>query len=162
MSKFGTIPKEPPRSADLAKCAPKFVEKVKDLLTRMEAQGYDPIVYEATRSDARQMWLYGFSRDYDDGRGCVTHAPTAFKAWHIYGLAVDIISRSKAWDASDGFWTALRTEAEALGLESGGKWKMADKPHVQWAPMRTTPSDHAQVLYDEGGPMAVWKEVGAA
>lgn len=161
MSAFGVIPKEPPRSADVSRCAPRFAEKIARVIQRMEQQGYDPIVYEAGRSEERQVWLHGFSREYDDGRGCVTHAATAFKAWHIYGLAVDIISRSKGWDAPDGFWACLRTEAEAEGLEAGAKWKMADKPHVQWAPMRTTPSDHAKELYDAEGVEAVWKEVGA-
>lgn len=162
MAKFGIIPREVPRHADLNECAPLFAEKVRELIARLEAQGYDPFVYEAVRTDDRCAWLHGFGREYDDGRGIVTNAATGAKSWHRYGLAVDIISRAQGWEASDGFWAALRTEATALGLEAGGNWKMADKPHVQWgAPMRTTPSDHAWELLQGGGAEAVWLEVGA-
>lgn len=161
--KFGTIPREVPRSANLEECAPKFADKIRQLLLRLTEQGYDPIVYEATRTDDRCAWLYGFGRDYDDGRGIVTNAKTGEASWHRYGLAVDIISRKDGWNAPDGFWAALRTEAVKLGLEAGGNWKMADKPHVQWgAPMRTSPSDHARELLKRGGREAVWKEVEAA
>jgi hypothetical protein len=163
MSRFGTIPREVPRHANLDECAPKFAAKIRELVTRLEAQGYDPLVYEALRTDERCAWLYGFGREYDDGRGLVTNAATGAKSWHHYGLAVDIISRAKEWSAADGFWAAVRTEASALGLESGGNWKMADRPHVQWgAPMRTTPSDHAWELLRASGMQAVWNEVGAA
>ena len=161
MAKFGVIPKEPPRSADLGQCAPKFADLVRQLLARLEQQGYDPIVFEALRSGERCGFLYGFGRDYDDGRGLVTNAKTGERSWHTYGLAVDIISKAHGWKAADGFWAALRTEADALGLEAGGNWKMADKPHVQWGPMRTTPSDLASALFEEGGLPSVWKEVGA-
>lgn len=162
MSKFGTIPKEPPRSADLGQCAPKFAEKVRELITRLEKQGYDPIVREAMRSSERCAWLFGFGRDYDDNRGIVTNAATGARSWHSYGLAADIVSRSKGDNAPDGFWAALRTEAVAVGLEAGGNWKMADRPHVQWDPMRTTPSDHAGELLQTSGLAGVWAEVGAA
>lgn len=163
MSRFGTVPREPPRSANLDECAPKFAEKIRQLVARLESQGYDPLVYEVMRTDERCAWLYGFGRDYDDGRGIVTHAASGERSWHRYGLAVDIVSRSLAWNAPDGFWAALRTEAAALGLESGGAWKMADRPHVQWGhPMRTTPSARAGELFESGGLPAVWAEVGAS
>lgn len=176
MTKLPFPPPEVPADDDLAKLAPLFAEKVFTLLREMRDQGHDPIVFEAFRSDERAAYLYGFGRTWDDGRGIVTKAPNASKSWHRYGLAVDIISASRQWDASGQFWTALRKGATALGLRSGNDWDrdgvpveddpnehLSDRPHVQWGPpMHVTPSDHEWELLNSAGVEAVWQEVGAA
>lgn len=160
MSNFGTIPIEPPRQHDLSVCAPLFASAVTGVLAALSAQGFDPIVYEAVRSDERQVWLYGFGRDYDDGRGIVTHAQTTTNGWHGYGLAADIISAAHGWD-SGAFFDALRIAAESHGLTSGSSWRMQDRPHVQWGKCRTTPSPEAAQLIANGGLSALWEAVGA-
>ena len=43
----------------------------------MKLRGLDAIVAETLRTDERQEFLYGFGRDYDDGRGIVTHSRAA-------------------------------------------------------------------------------------
>jgi hypothetical protein len=169
-------PTEVPADDDIAKLAPRFAEKVADLIAEMQRRGHDPVVVEAFRSDERQAWLYGFGREYDDGRGNVTGAPTGSKSWHRYGLAVDIVSQSKGDSAPRAFWDALRTIAETLRLTSGDDWDRdgipvehdadehrADLPHVQWwtPAMRVTPSDRAWQLLQSGGLSAVWHEVQA-
>jgi D-alanyl-D-alanine carboxypeptidase len=134
------------------------------MLGHMTALGHDPVIQESVRSDARQAWLFGFGRDYDDGRGIVTQASTGEHSWHRYGLAVDVISKSKGWDAPDEFWSDLGLCARAEGLVWGGDWpRFADRPHVQFgAPMRQAPSSDASALYASGGAFAVWRAVGAA
>lgn len=167
---------EPPPSRDMLLLAPLFAEKVFTLIRDMEARGHDPIVFEGFRSDERQAWLYACGREFDDGRGVVTKAATARKSWHRYGLAVDIISRSKRWDAQVRFWVDLRCIATELGLTSGSDWNrngipvgddpdehLADAPHTQWFTpgMHVSPSDHAWELLQSSGVEAVWHEVHA-
>lgn len=119
------------------------------------------MVYEAFRSDERQEWLYGFGRDYDDGRGLVTHAQTTAHGWHGYGLAADLISQAHGWDSS-AFFDALQAAAETNGLTSGSAWQMRDRPHVQFGKCRTTPSAQAAQLAGDGNDLtALWEAVGA-
>jgi hypothetical protein len=143
--------------------APAFRVKVESLLDRMRTRGHDPFVFESTRTDERQTYLYGFGRTYDDGRGVVTHSSDADETWHHFGLAVDIISKKHLWDAPKRFWADLGVLSAALGLQWGGAWKsFKDLPHVQWgAPMRQSPSPRAARLLASGGMEAVWREVGA-
>ncbi len=167
---------EPPPSRNMLQLAPQFADKVFRLIHDMERLGHDPMVFEGFRSDERAAWLYESGRTFDDGRGVVTQAQTARKSWHRYGLAVDIISKSKQWDADARFWSHLRMCAAEIGLVSGDDWDrdgipveddpdehLADKPHVQhWCPgMHVTPSDHAWELLQKEGVEAVWREVHA-
>jgi hypothetical protein len=163
MTKLPPPPPEIPASTDMLQLAPLFAEKVFTVLADMKAKGHDAVVCEAFRSDERQEYLYGFGRDYDDGRGIVTQAPTGAKSQHRYGLAVDIYSASQQWDAPPRFWTDLRDCAVALNLTSGADWTHPDRPHVQhWCEgMHVTPSDHAWELLQSQGVEAVWKEVRA-
>ncbi len=147
----------------MMRLAPLFAAKVFTLLNEMSNMGHDPIVFEAFRSDERAAWLYQSGRTFDDGRGIVTKAPNASKTWHRYGLAVDIVSKSKGWDADARFWTHLSLCAADLALTSGADWSTPDKPHVQWwcPGMHVTPSDHAWDLLQSQGVEAVWHEVHA-
>jgi hypothetical protein len=161
VTRFGTIPPEPAPCKALDVLAPKFRDAVARVLMRLDAQGHSAKIAESLRSDARQAWLYGFGRQYDDGRGIVTHAPNGNKGWHKFCLAVDIVHRDKEWNAPFAFWEALRDAAEAEGLTSGARWKMADLPHIHWGKCRVTPSEEAAALYAKGGCAAVWDAVGA-
>jgi hypothetical protein len=161
MSIFGTIPVEPHRQNALDLCAPKFEAAVLATLRGMQNDGFDPYVYETLRSNERAKWLHGFGRLYDDDRGIVTNATDALTGWHGFGLAADIISESKQWDAPDSFWSALGAHAAANALAWGGFWKMKDKPHVQPSNLRDSPSNRARQLIAQGGLAAVWREVGA-
>jgi len=156
-------PVEVPNSTDVSKLAPRFRAAVIAALNEMRAAGYDPIISETIRSNERQQFLYGFGRSYDDGRGIVTNSQDALHTWHGFGLAVDVISRSRQWDAPDDFWQALGVAARDEGLHWGGDWpEFKDKPHIQWGdPMLRSPSAHAAELLAEGGLPAVWREVRA-
>lgn len=156
-------PSDIPAIKSLDGLAPGFSARVQNMLANMIVDGWDPVIAESLRSDARQRYLYGFGREYDDGRGIVTHAMSGVHSWHRYGLAVDVISKKSGWDASESFWQALGVAARNEGLVWGGDWtKIRDMPHVQFGPpMRQSPSSRAVQLFDNGGYAAVWKEVGA-
>jgi peptidoglycan L-alanyl-D-glutamate endopeptidase CwlK len=158
----GTVPAEVPVTRDLHVLAPKFRSAIERVLDTMRGLGHNPIVFETLRTHDRQRFLFGFGREYDDGRGIVTHSSDADETWHGYGLAVDIVCGTKYWNASGEFWAALGRACEREGLEWGGWWQFLDRPHIQWGkPMRRSPSPRAGRLLASGGPPAVWREVGA-
>jgi hypothetical protein len=138
--------------------APKFREAVLATLAQLP----DARLEETVRTAARQSFLYGFGRDYDDGRGVVTNASTALYSWHGYGLAADIVHAQLAWKAPPAWWRLMGEVAKAHGLDWGGDWSHADLPHVQWGNCKPSPSDLARTLYASGGAAAVWRAVGAA
>lgn len=57
------------------------------------------------------------------------------RSMHCLGCAADIVHEDKLWAAPAAFWEALGEEAERLGLTWGGRFKRADKPHVQAIPV---------------------------
>lgn len=153
---------EPPRIASLYHLAPQFRVAVERILADMKAAGWKCRVFESVRTNERQQYLYGFGRDYDDGRGPVTKARTALGGWHFYGLAVDIVEDDATpWVAPQAFWQALGRAAERHGCKWGGRWETVDLPHVQFGKCRVSPSEKSRLLYAKGGHVAVWKAVGA-
>jgi len=160
------LPKPPasvPACTDIERLAPNFKRDVTRLLIRLRERGLDPIVAETFRSAERWKYLYGFGREYDDGRGVVTKATSPETTWHFFCLAADIVSERHGWNAPDSFWNALGEEAKALGLAWGGDWEFQDKPHVQVGPpMRRSPSPLAAQIVAEHGLEGLWRVVGAA
>lgn len=144
---------EPTRHKSLTELAPQFSSKVFELVTAIP----NAVVFEALRTDERQRWLYGFGRDYDDGRGIVTKALSAFTSWHAFGMAVDIIHDKLEWSAPKEWWQRLGDKAVKLGLHWGGNWHSRDLPHVQWyiAGEPETPTAHDAVVAQEQGIEAV-------
>ena len=151
------VPAEVPSDRSMESLAPKFRDAVTAILYEMG----DAKISEGLRTFARQSYLYGFGRDYDDGRGIVTNASSNLTSWHGYGLAVDIIHATKEWDAGDTWFRLLGDTAKAHGCQWGGDWHHPDKPHVQWGTLKDSPSDEARSLYAEDGMRAVWVAVHA-
>lgn len=168
-------PPEVPACRDVERLAPHFRRDLTRLLVRLRGRGFDPIVAETYRSPERWRYLYGFGREYDDGRGVVTKASSPETTWHYFCLAADIWSEKDLWRAPPAFWEALRVEATALGLRSGDDWDgdgipvardadetFSDKPHVQpGPPMRRFPSPLAKQIVEEHGLEALWRTVRA-
>lgn len=155
-------PPEPPAESSLDRVAPKFRAAVLATFETMRAMGMDPVVNESIRSAERQAWLFGFGREYDDGRGVVTNASTGEHSWHTYGLAVDVTSRAQGDNAPGMFWYHLGKIARSNGLSWGGDWqRFTDRPHIQAGPpMAQSPSSRAKELFESGGFEAVWRGVG--
>lgn len=151
-------PPEVPVDRSMGSLAPQF----RDAVERVLAELGDAKIAEAKRTFERQSYLYGFGRDYDDGRGVVTNASSNLTSWHGYGLAVDIVHATRGWDVPDSWWRLLGDVAKAHGCDWGGDWHHPDRPHIQWGRCKDSPSDEARRLYADGGVQAVWDAVGAA
>lgn len=163
-------PPEVPRETSLEGLMPEFRTLLIQLMDRLRNRGFSPIIGETLRTDARQEYLFGFGRIYDDGRRIVTFSETGEKTWHFYGCAADIWDGAQPrtpWALSRAFATAIAEECLALGLTHGGDWNrnadltdesFADWPHVQMGPpMRRSPSANAARLRARGGNAAVWE-----
>lgn len=159
---------------DLKRLAPKLSIVAREWTAEANAQGLDLEAYETTRSEELGALYFALGR---------TKAPTVWRSWHAYGLALDCISHTRQWavwpewiwtDAQHGigewrggdpkWYEPVVALAKAHGLHWGGDWRtFKDCPHFQHhcEGMLETPSAHAKELYDEGGVEAVWQEVGA-
>lgn len=120
-----------PQDKKLQSMKPEMASKVRVLLDKLTARGFQPKIFYGWRSVAVQAQLFA------DGKSKVRFSfhnaqqpdgtPLSF--------AADIIDARFAWTpqaASSGFWKALGEEARAQGLVWGGDWtSFRDWAHVQ-------------------------------
>jgi hypothetical protein len=104
--------KEPTRQTCLDALVPFVAQRVRLVLAEMTASGYDPVIFETRRSQARQVWLYGIGRTH--------HLSQPPRTWsihslHLVGKAVDIYSKSHHWNW-DAFFASLAATASRHGL----------------------------------------------
>jgi hypothetical protein len=160
----GEYPGEPPITIDnsLDDLAPAFRAVVVEALAECEAAGLDAIVHETLRTAETAAVYFARGRTQIPPRGTVTQASDETWSWHGYGLAVDVISASKGWDAGSIWFALVGAIFEKHGCKWGGRWKHPDGPHNQWGKCKDTPSDEARSLLASGGMQAVWDAVGAA
>lgn len=151
-------------SNDLGLLAPKFAEAVEAALQECISKGLDAKVYEAFRTQKLQSLYYARGRTIIPPKHTVTNAPTNLHSWHGYGLAVDVVHRTKYWEPVEGEkWFAKVAEVfKKHNCSWGGDWKNPDTPHFQWHLCKASPSKDARELILKGGVEAVWKAVGAA
>jgi hypothetical protein len=164
MTRLPLPPAEVPATTSADGLAPKFARALVDVCLALAHLGWQPVLRETLRTNVRAVFLYGFGRDYDDGRGIVTNATDALGTWHHFGLAADVGDRR--YDSGQepaAFWRDLERCAVQHGLTSGADWKFCDRPHVQWHcdGMHVSPSPHAAELLASGGIEAVWRELHA-
>lgn len=110
---------------------PAFAVKVKAAFADLEAQGFDPYVFEGARTQQRQAYLYGQGRPTfavygRDGRA-VTWTLDASKHGAYPARAVDVISKSTYW-SDPKFFEAWGKAATAQGLRWLGP---KDQPHAE-------------------------------
>lgn len=150
---------------DFGGLAPKFRKALLEALVECNTSGLDAYAYETLRSDELQELYYARGRTDIDGEfplgETVTNARTAQFGWHFFGLAADIISKSKGWKVSDTWRASVNIIMRGHGLACGSDWPHPDTPHVYWSKCRMSPSDEARRLYKQGGLPAVWQAVGA-
>ena len=87
--------------------APKFREAVEKSIADCAAKGLDAMVYEAYRSQELQNLYYCRGRTIVPPHTTVTNAASNLFSWHGYGLAVDVISRSKEWDQPEAWFAQV-------------------------------------------------------
>ena len=115
---------EPKRVSDINSLVPYIKTRVESILKELKELGFDPIIYEARRSDSRQKWLYGIGRTHSKKRKPVTWT---LNSKHIVGKAVDIISKSKGWDYPK-FFKALRIIARKHDMHT----LKSEECHIEW------------------------------
>src|SRR5665213_2784864 len=140
--------------------APKFRDAVSKAIADCNANGLDAVVYESYRSQELQSNYYARGRTVVPPDSTVTNAQSNLYSWHGYGLAVDVISRSKEWNQPESWFASIAEYFRTAGCRWGGEWKMKDLPHFQWAACKPSPSDTARSLLASGGMRAVWEAVG--
>ena len=161
--RHGEYAGEPPIDvvSDLDVLAPLFRVAVIALLADCQADGMDAVVHESYRSLATAKVYFARGRTTIPPHGTVTNAPDETRSWHGYGLAVDVISAARGWEAGELWFQRLGRKAAAHGLSWGGNWKKPDLPHVQFGRCKDSPSDEARMLLATQGMEAVWKAVHA-
>jgi hypothetical protein len=115
---------EPPRNRGIDSLWAPFRQKVATLLQRLAARGFDPVLFETRRSQARQEWLYGYGRTHHKASKPVTWT---MHSRHLVGKAVDMISKKRGWNWPE-FYDVLKNEAARLGLQIIPQ----ERCHVQW------------------------------
>jgi hypothetical protein len=158
--------------SSLEPVAPQFRAALEAGLTACQAAGLDAVVYETVRSPALQelYWHRGRPPTLEYPRP-VTYARDPFDAWHVYGLAADVISHRDRWFAvlpsmiaglgpdairdvisararQAALWfRAMADVMRAHGLAWGGDWHRADPPHVQWGRCAPSPTIRSRNAY---------------
>jgi hypothetical protein len=146
---------------DVAELAPLFRAAVERSIAQCAARGLDAFVYEAYRTPELQAEYFSRGRTKRPPFQTVTNAPDNLFSWHGYGLAVDVISRAKAWSATREWFAEVAEVFKANECKWGGDWRQADLPHFQWHLCRASPSAEARHLLATQGMLAVWRAVRA-
>jgi peptidoglycan L-alanyl-D-glutamate endopeptidase CwlK len=154
---------EPKVSNDLSLLAPKFRDAVVAALAACRTAGFDAMVFEAVRSQELQALYYARGRTIIPPTSTVTNAPTNLLSWHGYGLAVDVVDRTKYWkpDGGEDWFKQVAAIFKQNDCSWGGDWTKPDTPHFQWHLCKPSPSDVAQKLMQTQGREAVWQAVQA-
>lgn len=121
----------------------------------------DAYVYETYRSNELQAIYYARGRSVRPPEKPVTNAINNLFSWHGYGLAVDVIHKTKHWGVDESWFRKVAEIFKRHGCKWGGDWKAKDLPHFQWGLCRASPSDLAREMMRTRGVRAVWEAVGA-
>ena len=148
---------------DLALLAPRFrlavsaaIDECNDATNHLEA-----VVYETFRSPELQAIYFARGRTVKPPPGPVTNAMSNLFSWHGYGLAVDVIHRTRHWGMGEPWFSQMAEIFKRHGCTWGGDWTTPDLPHVQWGLCKASPSQAARELMRTRGVEAVWEAVGA-
>jgi peptidoglycan LD-endopeptidase CwlK len=149
---------------DVSYLAPLFAAAVGRAIAECNdaTNNLNAVVHETYRSNELAQLYYARGRDNPPPPApIVTNAKTNLYSWHGYGLAVDVIHKTKQWDAGDKWFREVAAIFKKHGCKWGGDWTFPDRPHFQWAKCKPSPSDNARGLISTKGVEAVWEAVGA-
>ena len=143
--------------------APKFRDAVMAALAECERERLDAKVFETYRSQELQALYYARGRTIIPPHAPVTYASTNLRSWHGYGLAVDVVHKTKYWKPDGGieWFRKVAVVFKRNNCNWGGEWRKADPPHFQWHLCKPSPSDEARALIASEGMIAVWEAAGA-
>jgi len=105
--------------------------KVRIIIERLRARGFQPKIFYGWRSPAVQRKIY------EAGNSKVLFSfHNAMKNGQPNSYGADIVDERWHWEQGtkrerESFWAALGEEAKNLGLIWGGDWKFKDVAHVQ-------------------------------
>ena len=150
---------------DLSLLAPLFRKAVEAAIAECNSATppLEAMVFEGYRTQEMQRIYYARGRTVVPPLKTVTNAKSNLDSWHGYGLAVDVIHRTKLWnpDGGDTWFEKVAAIFKKHGCNWGGDWTTRDTPHMQWGRCKPSPSDRARELIASGGAEAVWRAVGA-
>lgn len=132
---------------DFDNLAPFFAAKLQTALAKCQAAGYDVHLFEGYRSPLRQNKLYAQGRT-EPGK-IITHAK-AGQSWHQYGLAADIVGKTKGkWD-----WSIDYDKVEQIMIKHGFNSLKFERAHFQITGGMSI--QKAQKITQEQGLLALW------
>jgi hypothetical protein len=100
--------------------------KVQSIIADAKAHGFDCMVFETYRSQARQQQLFN--------QGATQLRKVGV---HHYGLACDIVKSINGQPSWKGDFSLLGRLARQYGLIWGGDWtSFVDEAHVQWCSLK--------------------------
>lgn len=127
-----------PRRYDLIEETASYLHKrIRNILSRMRARGFDPQVWETYRTQERQWYLYGKGRtaaqlkkahvDVKYAQPSLSVVTKTLNSLHRKRKAADIVSKSRLWNWPE-FYVALKEEAKREGMHTLG----FEGCHVEW------------------------------
>lgn len=128
----------------VTKCEGPMLYIGQQIVKRMEKMGYPSKIHEHFRTPERQSQL--------KAKGHSKAGP--WRSPHQFGEAVDIVHKTKYWQAGPDYWEALAScvrviEADLrVSLVHGHHWKFVDSAHVELADWRNVRD--AQILRTGG------------
>lgn len=119
---------------EIKELQPVVKKKAEDLLAIYKYFNQKDIIYifESVRTPERQqeLWEQGRSK----AGKIITDAPAGM-SYHQYGVAFDVVfldsKGNPSWSEKHD-WETLGKIGKMLGLEWGGDWKNADRPHFEF------------------------------
>jgi len=135
-----------PQDKKLQSMKPEMAAKVRVLLDKLTARGFQPKIVYGWRSVAVQAQLFA------DGKSKVRFSfhNAQLLDGTPFSYAADIIDKRYAWAPlaeSSGYWKALGEEAHGQGLVWGGDWQsFRDWAHVQLV----ANGELARVMHESG------------
>lgn len=149
---------------------PQFAEAIAKVLQETKARGLSVGLHSGLRTIADQNKLYELGRSVANTDGQTESNPmgnTVTKAiggfsWHNYGLAADIVYKTKTgawtWEMPYSNWEEIGKVGELFGLEWGGRWeRFPDLPHLQLrGNLKTYKLKDLRKISMEKGIEAVW------
>ncbi|HEY5946045.1 MAG TPA: transglycosylase SLT domain-containing protein, partial [Kofleriaceae bacterium] len=137
----------------IAALHPALQVRARAILAEAQRRGLSVYIVEGLRSMKRQNELY------EQGRTAPGKVVTWVKgggSYHNYGLAIDVVFQGKEPWGEQHDWQALGQAGEAAGLEWGGRWKKADRPHFQIPGLTIA---QLKAWHADGGMDNVWRHV---